>query len=241
MAFYGVNTLKTWETRYSQTRDETRFRTSKAFSSGEGAISLWLRQGELEAALMNTRPWDPDKLRSSLRDMLKLSTIRHPERFLPKLLAIGAEAGVAIVIAKAPQGCKASGASRLVEPAKAMILLSFRHLADDHFWFTLLHEAGHLLLHGAKTFVDGDDTEPDQWEHEADEFAASQIIPSKRWNEVASLDYDKETVLRLAVSLGIGPGLIVGQLQHQGLLGRNRLNFLKRRWTWDQITAVAIP
>jgi hypothetical protein len=28
-------------------------------------------------------------------------------------------------------------------------VMSFRYLTDDHFWFTLFHEIGHLILHEA--------------------------------------------------------------------------------------------
>jgi HTH-type transcriptional regulator / antitoxin HigA len=37
------------------------------------------------------------------------------------------------------------------------------------------------------------------------------------------------------VSIGISPGIIVGQMQHQGMLGPSQLNWLKRRYTWDEI------
>ncbi len=235
LTFYGVNSLRAWHSRYGQLRNETQFRTSQAFSSNEGAVSMWLRQGELEAALATTKRWNPARLRELLRDIVKLSKISQPARFLPKLKAIGAEAGVAIVALRAREGCKASGASRLVAPDKAMVLLSFRHLSDDHFWFTLLHELGHLLLHEAKAFVDVDDTFIDEREQEANEFASSCIIPVARWEEFANLQYDRDSVMRFGVSLGVAPGLIVGQLQHREAIPRDRLNFLKRRWTWGEI------
>jgi len=240
LAFYGVSSLRAWHTRYGKMRSETQFRTSQAFSSTDGAVSLWLRRGELEAAMMTTRRWSPERLRESLGNILKLSRIRQPDRFLPKLKALGAEAGVAIVVVRTPEGCRASGASQLISPEKAMVLLSFRHLSDDHFWFTLLHEFGHLLLHGAEAFVDSDDTYLDDREREANDFAASCIIPPARWEEFANLRYDKESVMRFSVGLGVSPGLVVGQLQHQNAIPRDRLNFLKRRWTWAEIEAAIV-
>lgn len=236
MEFYGVNSLRAWHVRYGQLRDQAQFRTSRAFSSRDGAISLWLRQGELEAALTTTERWNPERLRSLLGDMLRLSRVSRPCRFLPKLRALGAKAGVAIVVARAPEGCRASGASRLVGPEKAMVLLSFRHLSDDHFWFTLLHECGHLLLHGDNAFVDAEDTEFDsRKEKEANEFASSCIVPPERWEEFSNLRYDRQSILRFSVSLGVAPGLVVGQLQHRQAIPQNRLNFLKRRWKWDEV------
>jgi len=231
LAFFGVSSLRAWNERYGQVTHETQFRTSRAFASKSGPVSLWLRKGELEASLTTTKPWDPEKLHAILGDILKLSKIRQPKRFIPKLKSMASEAGVAIVALRAPKGCRASGASRLISPEKAMVLLSFRHLSDDHFWFTLLHEFAHLLLHGAKTFVDTDDTFLDDYERQANEFASSCIVPAIRWEEFENLRYDRDSVLRFSVSLGIAPGLIVGQLQHRQAIPRNRLNFLKHRWT----------
>jgi hypothetical protein len=36
--------------------------------------------------------------------------------------------------------------------------------------------------------------------------------------------------------------LTVGQMQHRGIVGHDRLNGLKRRWTWEEIEpALASP
>ena len=164
----------------------------------------------------------------------------QPTRFVPKLKELCAEAGVALVVVKSPKGCHASGASRLVTPDKAMILLSFRFRADDQFWFTVFHEIGHLLLHGAKTFLDDENTPDDESEQEANNFASSLIIPEARREEFHRLSGDRDAVMRFSVSIGVAPGLIVGQMQHQNMIGRNILNSLKRFWTWDEIEPALI-
>lgn len=235
LSFFNVPTMRSWHERYGRLREDTRFRTSGSFSSLDAAVLLWLRRGELEADLVSTRNWSAENLRDRLLEIRKLSRISQPARFLPKLRALCAEAGVAVVVVKTPSGCHASGASRLVTADKAMMLLSFRHRADDQFWFTVFHEIGHLVLHGAKTFVDGDATPEDQCEREANEFASRCIVPDNRRSEFESLRPDRDAVLRYSVSVGVAPGLTVGQMQHQRMVEHNRLNGLKRRWTWDEI------
>ncbi len=117
-----------------------------------------------------------------------------------------------------------------------MVILSFRHLSEDHFWFTFFHEVGHLILHGqATTFVDLDNTATDEREREANAFSATTIIPASRRAEMAQLGGQRQRVLRFAASLGISPGIIVGQMQYEGVIGPGNLNFLKRRYTWDDI------
>src|SRR5581483_8937725 len=202
LAFFNVANLRAWNRRYGSLRSETQFRTSPTLLSDEGAISMWLRQGELEAALLSTRPWDPVKLGEKLPEIRALSKIGQPTRFIPKLKDLCAQAGVAIVVKRAPKDCRASGATRLIAPDKAMILLSFRFRTDDQFWFTVFHEIGHLLLHDAKTFIDDEETFQDEREREANEFASSCIIPEARQAEFERLTPARNTVLRFSVSAG---------------------------------------
>ena len=237
LLFYNVCNIRSWDSRYSYFRDETLFRKSHSYRTDSGAVSMWLRLGELESDLISTRPWHPDNLRDRLDSIRGLCKVSRPTRFLPKLRTLFAEAGIAMVVVPSPRGCPVSGASKLTSPDRAMILMSFRYRSDDQFWFTLFHEIGHLLLHGGNTFVDDDImTGEEQWEVEANEFATSCIIPGHRQQEFEDLEADYRSVMRFSVSISVSPGLIVGQLQHHGRIGYRRLNNLKRHWTWDDIT-----
>lgn len=237
LVFFDVNGAEAWSRRYGTLRCETRFRESTAFEVHPGATAMWLRQGELEAALISTNIWDPDGLSAAIGEIVELSRIGQPVRFLPRLRAMLARFGVALVVVRAPDGCRASGAARMLSPTKAMVLASFRHRSDDHFWFTLLHEIGHLLLHEGCTFIDEEGASDDELEHEANAFAADHIIPQDRQQELASLRPDHESVIRFSRKLRVAPGLTVGQMQHRGLIQRNWLNKLRRTWTWDEINS----
>jgi Zn-dependent peptidase ImmA (M78 family) len=241
LAFFNVGTIKAWEARYGRICSDTLFRTSQAITSDERAVLMWLRSGELGADLVATRPWSAGNLLDRLKAIRGLSKVRRPELFVPKLKALCAEAGVAVVVKRGPNGCRASGASRMVGPDKAMMLLSFRGLSDDKFWFTVFHEIGHLVLHGAKTFVDVDMEEMeelDDSEREANHFASRCIIPDNRASEFFQLDADRETVIRFSVSVGVSPGVTVGQMQHLRMIRQNQMNYLKRRWRWDDLVVV---
>jgi len=62
-------------------------------------------------------------------------------------------------------------------------------------------------------------------------FAATTLVPAARQGDMTTLGERRQRVLRLAVSVGISPGIVVSQMQYQGLLGPANLNFLKRRYT----------
>lgn len=240
LRFYGVSSLTAWHSRYGGDRAATRFRSTASFTSDEGAVSMWLRQGEVEAALVDTAKWDPEILRGLLPEIRALSRFSRPGVFVPRLRALLARAGVALVFVRAPKGCRASGASRMVAADKAMVLVSFRHRSDDQFWFTLLHETGHLLLHGAATFVDTDDQETDRFEEEANAFAEELIVPPDRVAEMESLANDRKAVVAFARDIGVCPGLVMGQLQHRGLRPFIRSSRLQRTWTLQEIEAAFV-
>lgn len=238
LSFFNVGTFSAWQARYGCIASGTLFRTTQAFKSEESAVLMWLRSGELGADLVTTRPWNPGNLHDRLQDIRALSRVRQPERFLPKLKTLCAEAGVAVVTKRAPEGCRASGASRMVASDKAMILLSFRGLSDDKFWFTVFHELGHLILHNARTFLDADMEELDESEREANEFAANLIIPDHKTEEFDRLSPNRNEVIRFSVEADVAPGLTVGQMQHRDMIPKTELNYLKRHWRWPQLEAL---
>lgn len=210
------------------------FRTSPSFDSRPAAVAAWLRQGEILAGQIECNSWDATRFRASLSGIRALTRQKDPKRFLVELSRLSAESGVAVVVVRAPSGCRASGATRFLSRDKALLMLSFRYLTDDQFWFTFFHEAGHLLLHsGSDLFLEGFDTPPTTPEQEANEFAARILIPAERQKELMALRANSLEVIRFAVRLGISPGIVVGQLQHVGKIKHNYLNGLKRRYTWE--------
>jgi HTH-type transcriptional regulator / antitoxin HigA len=145
-----------------------------------------------------------------------------------------AQAGVAIVFVPALPKTGVSGATRWLNPNKALIQLSLRYKTDDHLWFTFFHEAGHILLHGKKElFIEGNNGLDDVKEGEANEFAQIELIPRK--SLAAFLEkkpYSKTAIQRFSREIGIAPGIVVGQLQHTGMLPRSYCNDLKQSYKW---------
>ena len=225
LQFFGVSDLSEWKSRYRTDLAAAAFRTSLTFTSNPVSTAAWLRWADLQASEIVCSPWDADLFRSALKKIRSLTRRKHPDQFLPELVRICAECGVAVVIARAPEGCRASGATRFISPSKAMIVMSFRYRSDDHFWFTFLHEAAHLLLHGKKALFleDGSDVTAEA-ENEANEFASMLLIPPSSKIEFERLGASVKNILRFAMKEGISPGVVVGQLQHHDRLPHNRLN-----------------
>ncbi len=147
LAYFDVTDPEEWRERYMDFQNSFSFRTSLTFESKLGALAAWLRQAEILAHRIKCAPLELAKLKARLGEVRGLSKATNLQFFIPRLRALCAEVGVAIVFLKAPAGCRASGATHFLSPTKAMIVLSFRYLSDDQFWFSFFHELGHLLLH----------------------------------------------------------------------------------------------
>lgn len=239
LRFFGVPSVPVWRATYGNLLSRTAFRTSQSFTSEPGAVAAWLRAGEREAEAIDCGPWDPDGFREALLKVRTLTRHKDPQRFLPNLRALCAVHGVAIAIVRAPNGCRASGATRFVTTNKAILQLSFRFLTDDQFWYTFFHEAGHLVLHGSgKFFLEEGDAPVTVQESEADDFALRTLIPPEKEEHMLRLPPNSKSIIRFAMTIGIAPGIVVGQLQRRGRLRRDYLNGLKRRFKWDDSSAI---
>ncbi len=233
LRFFDVPDIDTWRTRYGTLLEQVTFRSSPTFDSQPAAVAAWIRRGELEADAATCERFSAKALEARLADVKALTRTRKPQEFLPTLEALCATCGVAMVIARAPAGCRASGATKFIRENKALLLLSFRHLTDDHFWFTVFHELGHILLHSRDAvFVEGDGQPESREEQEANEFAASTLLPEPFRTQLSTLALNRHDIRHFAKAAGIAPGIVVGQLQHTGRANPTQLNALKVRYSW---------
>lgn len=232
LRFFAVRSTSEWHSAYGNVERVFAFRTSPSFDSRPVSVAAWLRQGEIEASKITCAGWNPDGFRQSLLSIRKLTRDKDPKSFVPKLRELCAEQGVAVVIARAPAGCRASGATRLHLNRKALLLLSFRYLREDHFWFSFFHEAGHLLLHADKElFLEGFEKSSPE-EQQANEFASEILVPPNRREEMFNIRLSAEEIIRFARRVGVSPGIVVGQLQHHRRIPQNYFHKLIRRYTW---------
>jgi HTH-type transcriptional regulator / antitoxin HigA len=233
LQYFNVQNVQSWRDRYQNRVETAAFRTSPSFESDLACVSAWLRQGEIESESILSGNWDVTKFNAILPGIRALTRERNPQVFIPELRNRCADCGVAVVVLRAPKGCRASGATYFISPQKAVLLLSFRYLSDDHFWFTFFHEAGHLVLHGADLlFLEGVEAISAEKEDEANDFAASILIPDESRASMLRLAVRGIEVIRFARTVGVSPGIVVGQMQHYGRLTRRQLNNLKRRFVW---------
>jgi addiction module HigA family antidote len=229
LRFFGVASPGAWAEVWH--RREVAFRRSLRRRGKEPALAAWLRQGEILATRCDCAPFDKARFRRALDEARSL-TREEPAVFQPRLTEAFASAGVALVWLPELKGATVSGATRWLTDERALIQVSLRYRCDDQLFFSLFHEAAHVLLHRKSVaFLEGmgDDT-PE--ERQADRFAADHLIPSAAYEELLAEPLSLERLRAFADRLGVAPGIVVGRLQHDKLLPFNNGNQLKRRLTW---------
>jgi addiction module HigA family antidote len=227
LSFFGIASPDQWEPVWQG----VAFR--KARKSDQYALAAWLRRGQIEGERSSCAEYNAERFRSELRQIRKLTRL-EPGEFQPRLIEMCKNCGVVVAFVPELPRSGASGATLWIGPLRPLLLLSLRYKTDDHLWFTFFHEVGHILLHGKReVFIEGLDGE-DRHEREANQFAAELLIPAKQLRAFTGCHrhLSQESIKGFAEELGIAPGIVVGRLQHEGLLPRAHCNALKRRLEW---------
>jgi plasmid maintenance system antidote protein VapI len=235
LQFFGTPDLDQWRVAYQDVLKGAAFRESPSYRSNPAAVAAWIRQGERVASSIECAPWDGSRFEAILPELRSLTRKKQPRLFMTQLVRRCADCGVAVAVVPAPTGCRVSGATRFVTRHRALLLLSFRYRTDDQFWFTFFHEAAHLVLHGERSsFLEGPVSQSTKEEAEANQYAANVLVPTEALGSLRTPGTSHEEVLRFARWLGVSPGIVVGQLQHLGMLPVHHLNRLKRRYAWEE-------
>jgi hypothetical protein len=239
LRFFGVTSPERWRSAWQAT--SVAFRQTQVFEARIEAVAAWVREAEIIAGQIPLEDFDEAKLRGSLGELRQL-TREKTQDGLDRAQLICSKAGVAVVLVPELPHTRISGCARWLSDKHAMLGLTIRYKWADQLWFTFFHELAHLLLHRAwRSFVIdnaaeymGDDVvDPDmvRYEEEADRFAADTLIPRA---ELAKLQFGNpeqftsDVIHEFAKSIGVGPDIVVGRLQHDKVLDRWQGNKLKQ-------------
>ena len=231
LEFFDIGSAQAWETRQMR----VAYRHSPSFQSDRHAVAAWLRLGEIEADKMERSDYNKPEFKRALA-RIRTSTANPTAETLHEAVRLCRQAGVALTITKPLPKTALSGAARWLTQRKPAIHLSARHMRDDHLWFSLFHEAAHIILHSkGAAYIDEPNGEMTPDDAEADEWAADFLIPAQDWRRfAASGAFDAGSARRFADEQRIAPGIVVGRLQHEGLLPWDRLNKLKVKLRWAE-------
>jgi HTH-type transcriptional regulator / antitoxin HigA len=131
------------------------------------------------------------------------------------------EHGVILIIERHLPATHLDGAAMLLDGSIPVIGLTLRHDRLDNFWFTLLHELGHIFLHRDRGLKDGffdEEGAPalDDLENEADDFAESAFVPNEVWKKsFVRFTRDPNQVIQFAKGHGISSAVVAGRIRRE--------------------------
>jgi len=212
----------------------------------EDIVTLaWLSGVADKAAKQDAGSYNESRLSdSTIAQLVQLSK----REFGPaEALSYLAKLGVRVVVENSLPGMHADGASFVVKNVGPVIGLTLRYDRLDNFWFTLLHEIGHLKLHmkrdPAAVFVDSiedQDDEPaeSEIEAEADAFAKDSFVPRDVWlrSDVYRMG-NEPAILALAKKLNIHPAVVAGRLRYERRQYKSFAHLLGSRSVRDLLIA----
>ena len=159
-----------------------------------------------------------------LRQVAQLSTLADGAVRARDFLA---EHGIGFEYVKHLPRTHLDGAALRLPGGSPVIGMTLRYDRIDNFWFTLLHELGHLGLHlgrcsGETGFVDDlslRDVEAgagDIAELEADDWAQDALIPPDIWDNGIILENPVPmAVVQMAWEARVNPAVVAGRVRHQ--------------------------
>jgi len=133
--------------------------------------------------------------------------------------------GIHFVISERLQTTKLDGACFFAKDNHPVVAMTLRYDRLDNFWFTLMHELGHLAKQhvtndGFQVIMDNtvdSRTEEVPEEDEADQFARDSLIPDSMWNKNQEhlLAGTAEDIKEFAETLKISPSIVAGRIRKE--------------------------
>lgn len=205
------------------------FRKSEAFAQYNKYFALtWFQMAKNSAKVFEVNTYNDLALNILATNFYRYMTLGDGvERLLKDLN----EAGIKFFVLSHLQKTYIDGAS-FFDKTNPVIVYTARYNRIDNFWFTLVHEIGHILLHLKKPgdfFIDNLDVLYTENEKAANKFAEKLLKRKEifKYFEQYKKYISRDRVLDCASRLNLNPAVVVGILQHHDILSRRNLNDLK--------------
>ncbi len=232
LEFLGVASFQAWR------QTIVGLRVSEKSKVSLGALAVWLRRGEIAGRESPTEVYDETKFRQALEGIRTLTaefadTLAWSVTCVLKLRRLCANAGVAIVFVHELPKSGANAVTRWLAPTKGLIQMGLRWTWSDVFWFRFFHQAHHIIGHSIRPkYIEGIDGDSEE-EAKADKFARDFLISPVAWSEFMNRQsHDATDIRAFASRMGIHPGIVVGRMQHEGIVPYNQFTGLKVRFVW---------
>ncbi|HBK23354.1 MAG TPA: addiction module antidote protein, HigA family [Planktothrix sp. UBA10369] len=192
------------------------FRHNHTLQSEDTALIAWIKRVEHLAKMQSVGKFDREQLKSAIPKILSYAQTQENINKVPPLLT---SLGVHFVIVPHLSKTYLDGATFTINN-HPIIALTQRYNRIDSFWFTLMHELGHIVAGHEGIYLDDlSQLEDNPQEKEANQLSCDWLIDSNALAEFVathSSRFSTKAIEKFAQSQERHPGIIVGRLQYEG-------------------------
>lgn len=191
----------------------------KTDSADQYLIDFWVSTVSGKAIFLDgflNKPYkgiNRDFLRVLFNEFIQQTNLIEIQSFL-------LEQGIYLIFETAKEGTKVDGVSLKINE-KPVIAMSLRLKSLDSFWFTLLHELSHIILHFDELnepiidyFDDSTDIDINKLEKQANRLARDTMIPNAHWRTIKNTR-NLEELKSYSQLYNIHPSIIAGRLSFE--------------------------
>jgi HTH-type transcriptional regulator / antitoxin HigA len=201
-------------------------RCSTDRSPEEKAQVAWVKQVERTARQQKVGEFDRERLRAAIPEILACAEQVEDIGKVPELLR---SLGVYFVIVPHLSKTYLDGAAFYLD-GHPVVALTLRYDRIDSFWFTLMHELGHLVAGHQGSYLDDlGNLELTEEEAEANRLAADWLVEPEALQAFVAKHrprFSRKAIEEFARSQGRHPGIILGRLHGDKLIPSKNLRTL---------------
>ncbi|EET60844.1 addiction module antidote protein HigA [Marvinbryantia formatexigens DSM 14469] len=212
------------------------FRMAANISVNQNVLGAWIRLCQIEESSQDISARFEKKYTDSLVNEIKDIMCRQDAGFQTELKNVMKKYGIDFSIAKNFRGAPVQGYIAQKSNGVYQMVLTIRGAFADIFWFSLLHEIGHIVngdvRKGLKFIDDGSDCDK---ETAADCFAGEKLLSPESYKAfIQKKDFSIEAIQRYAKTQNVMPYIVIGRLQKEGYLDYRTYSNYKLRYKWQK-------
>lgn len=181
---------------------------------------LWMTKVRFQANVTLTSSHVSKFEGLSEEDIIRIRALSKEPATLRDVKPLLAEHGIVLIYEPSLPSLKIDGAIFKLENGTPVVALSLRYHRYDYYWFTLMHELAHIVLHvdglDGPIIDDFDESPSDLVELEANKLASDILIDPADWRTCrARVTRDLVDVVAFAKEIGTHPAVVAGRIQNE--------------------------
>ena len=193
-------------------------------------LMVWIEIGLKKAREKKINAYSKEKVLNNIEKIRKLTLMENQQEAREKLINICEECGIIVNFEKSMPNTAIYGIARWLDSNTPFIQISDKGKNVATFWFTFMHELGHIVNGRKKlAFLDMDNKIIDKDEElqilkdveeaKADKFSRESLIPENKYKVFKNEVLDKRNVsfkdiIIFANKVGVAPTIIAGRIKY---------------------------